>query len=146
MSLQLYMYYMTAGIVLSMPFNEFYHFSILQLFTRSHQLFCTLEISNSNRSATQNKLFCQTTHVRFLTVVLPSINLVGLYSAAQKICKLLGISVAEFTKALLKPRIKTGRDFTVRSQNMEQVNNNKCVHWPGCYSLPAGGVLQPGIV
>ncbi|XP_065898509.1 myosin-9-like [Dysidea avara] len=42
-------------------------------------------------------------------------------TSAQKICKLLGISVTEFTKALLKPRIKTGRDYTVRSQNKEQV-------------------------
>ena len=40
---------------------------------------------------------------------------------AQKISKLLGMPVTEFTKALLKPKIKTGREFTVRSQNMAQV-------------------------
>ncbi len=42
-------------------------------------------------------------------------------TVAQKICKLLGMSVTDFTKALLKPRIKTGREFTVRSQTKPQV-------------------------
>lgn len=42
-------------------------------------------------------------------------------TGAQKICKLLGISVTDFTKALLKPKIKTGREFTTRSQNKSQV-------------------------
>ena len=42
-------------------------------------------------------------------------------TVAQKICKLMGISVTDFTKALLKPKIKTGREFTVRSQNKAQV-------------------------
>ena len=57
----------------------------------------------------------------FYSLLCKVLVLLHCISAAQKICKLLGISVAEFTKALLKPRIKTGRDFTVRSQNMEQV-------------------------
>ena len=43
---------------------------------------------------------------------------------AQKISKLLGMPVTEFTKALLKPKIKTGREFTVRSQNMAQVGGS----------------------
>ena len=43
-------------------------------------------------------------------------------TVAQKLGKLLGISVTEFTKALLKPKIKTGREFTQRSQNKAQVN------------------------
>ena len=42
-------------------------------------------------------------------------------TVAQKISKLTGISVNDFTKALLKPKIKTGREFTVRSQNKAQV-------------------------
>ena len=42
-------------------------------------------------------------------------------TVAQKIGKLLSISVTDFTKALLKPKIKTGREFTVRSQNKAQV-------------------------
>ena len=43
-------------------------------------------------------------------------------TVAQKIAKLLGIPITDFTKALLKPRIKTGREFTVRSQNKTQVS------------------------
>ena len=42
-------------------------------------------------------------------------------TVAQKICKLTGMNVSDFTKALLKPKIKTGREFTVRSQNKAQV-------------------------
>lgn len=42
-------------------------------------------------------------------------------TGAQKISKLLGISVTDFTKALLKPKIKTGREFTTKSQNKSQV-------------------------
>ena len=42
-------------------------------------------------------------------------------TVAQKIAKLLSLSVTDFTKALLKPKIKTGREFTVRSQNKAQV-------------------------
>ena len=45
-------------------------------------------------------------------------------TSAQKICKLTGMSVSDFTKALLKPKIKTGREFTVRSQNKTQVSCN----------------------
>ena len=52
---------------------------------------------------------------------------------AQKVCRLLGLNASDFEKALLKPRIKTGRDYTVKSQNKEQVcvyvqavNNNEC--------------------
>ena len=43
-------------------------------------------------------------------------------SVAQKIAKLLGLNPSDFEKALLRPRIKTGRDYTVRSQNKEQVS------------------------
>ena len=46
-------------------------------------------------------------------------------TVAQKIGKLLGISVTDFTKALLKPKIKTGREFTVRSQNKAQVRQDQ---------------------
>ncbi len=49
-------------------------------------------------------------------------------TVAQKICKLLGLSVTDYTKAMLKPKIKTGREFTVRSQNKTQVEFS-------CYAL-----------
>ncbi len=47
-------------------------------------------------------------------------------TVAQKICKLLGMSVTDFTKAMLKPRIKTGREFTVKAQSKTQVRG-RCV-------------------
>lgn len=42
-------------------------------------------------------------------------------TVAQKIAKLFSLSVTDFTKALLKPKIKTGREFTVKSQTKAQV-------------------------
>ena len=43
----------------------------------------------------------------------------------QKICRLVGLNASDFEKALLRPRIKTGRDYTARSQTKEQV----CLLW-----------------
>ena len=40
---------------------------------------------------------------------------------AQKICTLLGISVTDFTKSLLTPRVKVGREYTQKSQTKAQV-------------------------
>jgi len=40
---------------------------------------------------------------------------------AQKICHLLGIAVTEFTKCLLKPKVKVGREFVQKSQTKAQV-------------------------
>lgn len=39
----------------------------------------------------------------------------------QKVCHLMGIPIAEFTKGLLKPRIKAGRDYVTQARNIEQV-------------------------
>ena len=52
-------------------------------------------------------------------------------TVAQRIGKLLGVSVTDFTKALLKPKIKTGREFTVRSQNKSQVST--CILLLNCW-------------
>jgi len=40
---------------------------------------------------------------------------------AQKICHLLGMPVTDFTKSLLKPRVKVGREFTQKAQTKAQV-------------------------
>ena len=40
---------------------------------------------------------------------------------AQKICHLLGIQVTDFTKGLLKPKVKVGREFTQKAQTKAQV-------------------------
>ncbi|MED6286786.1 Myosin-9 [Characodon lateralis] len=41
-------------------------------------------------------------------------------TAAQKVCHLLGINVTDFTRAILSPRIKVGRDFVQKAQTQEQ--------------------------
>lgn len=43
------------------------------------------------------------------------------FSAAQKLCHLLGMNVMEFTRAILSPRIKVGRDYVQKAQTKEQV-------------------------
>uniref|UniRef100_A0A8C4R2B5 Myosin, heavy chain 11a, smooth muscle n=1 Tax=Eptatretus burgeri TaxID=7764 RepID=A0A8C4R2B5_EPTBU len=43
-------------------------------------------------------------------------------TAAQKVCHLLGIPVTEFTRAILTPRIKVGRDVVQRAQTKEQAD------------------------
>ncbi|XP_033630199.1 myosin-10-like isoform X2 [Asterias rubens] len=42
-------------------------------------------------------------------------------TVAQKLCRLLGLNVTDMTKALLKPRLKVGRDFVHKAQTVEQV-------------------------
>ncbi len=42
-------------------------------------------------------------------------------TAAQKICHLLGISVLEFSRAILTPRIKVGREYVQKAQTKQQV-------------------------
>uniref|UniRef100_A0A3Q3NH80 Myosin, heavy chain 10, non-muscle n=1 Tax=Labrus bergylta TaxID=56723 RepID=A0A3Q3NH80_9LABR len=43
-------------------------------------------------------------------------------TAAQKLCHLLGINVTEFTRAILSPRIKVGRDYVQKAQTKEQAD------------------------
>lgn len=45
---------------------------------------------------------------------------ISLSSAAQKVCHLMGINVTDFTRAILTPRIKVGRDFVQKAQTQEQ--------------------------
>ncbi|RXM91917.1 Myosin-10, partial [Acipenser ruthenus] len=42
--------------------------------------------------------------------------------AAQKLCHLLGLNVMEFTRAILSPRIKVGRDYVQKAQTKEQAD------------------------
>lgn len=41
--------------------------------------------------------------------------------AAQKVCHLQGINVTDFTRAMLTPRIKVGREMVQKAQTKEQV-------------------------
>ncbi|XP_066568933.1 myosin-10 [Amia ocellicauda] len=43
-------------------------------------------------------------------------------TAAQKLCHLLGISVVDFSRAILMPRIKVGREFVQKAQTKEQAD------------------------
>ncbi|XP_036395373.1 myosin-10 isoform X2 [Megalops cyprinoides] len=43
-------------------------------------------------------------------------------TAAQKLCHLLGISVVEFSRAILTPRIKVGREYVQKAQTKEQAD------------------------
>ncbi|XP_069038754.1 myosin-10 isoform X2 [Lepisosteus oculatus] len=43
-------------------------------------------------------------------------------TAAQKLCHLLGISVLEFSRAILTPRIRVGREFVQKAQTKEQAD------------------------
>lgn len=51
----------------------------------------------------------------------------------QKICHLLGLPVIELQKAFLRPRIKTGREMTTKSQNQEQVEFSVEAIAKACY-------------
>jgi myosin heavy chain 9/10/11/14 len=42
-------------------------------------------------------------------------------SVAERVCHVLGIPVAEFTRCLLKPKVKAGRDWVTQAKNVEQV-------------------------
>lgn len=56
-------------------------------------------------------------------------------TAAQKLCHLLGISVLEFSRAILTPRIKVGREYVQKAQTKQQV----CVF---CRDVCSCGVLK----
>lgn len=47
------------------------------------------------------------------------------FSAAQKVCHLQGISVTDFTRAILTPRIKVGREVVQKAQTKQQVTRPK---------------------
>uniref|UniRef100_A0AC35UHW0 Myosin motor domain-containing protein n=1 Tax=Rhabditophanes sp. KR3021 TaxID=114890 RepID=A0AC35UHW0_9BILA len=54
-------------------------------------------------------------------------------SVAQKVCHLLGIPVQEFTKSLLRPRIKVGREFVQKAQSKEQAEFSVEAISKACY-------------
>ncbi|XP_023186552.1 myosin-10-like isoform X4 [Xiphophorus maculatus] len=43
-------------------------------------------------------------------------------TAAQKLCHLLGINIMEFTRAILTPKIKVGREYVQKAQTKEQAD------------------------
>lgn len=56
--------------------------------------------------------FCRDAVIETLTCV---------STAAQKVCHLQGINVTDFTRAILTPRIKVGREVVQKAQTKQQV-------------------------
>uniref|UniRef100_A0A0N5CAX5 Myosin heavy chain n=1 Tax=Strongyloides papillosus TaxID=174720 RepID=A0A0N5CAX5_STREA len=54
-------------------------------------------------------------------------------SVAQKVCHLLGIPLQDFSRALLKPKIKVGREFVHKAQNKEQAEFSVEAISKACY-------------
>uniref|UniRef100_A0A915K0E6 Myosin heavy chain n=1 Tax=Romanomermis culicivorax TaxID=13658 RepID=A0A915K0E6_ROMCU len=54
-------------------------------------------------------------------------------TVAQKVCRLIGLPVTELSKALLRPRIKVGRDFVHKAQNKEQAEFSVEAISKACY-------------
>lgn len=42
-------------------------------------------------------------------------------ASVEKLCHVIGVPFAEFTRSLLKPKIKAGRDWVTQARNVEQV-------------------------
>lgn len=45
-------------------------------------------------------------------------------SSAERVCHVLGIPIADFTKALLRPMIKAGKDWVSQARNATQVSES----------------------
>ncbi|KFD61976.1 hypothetical protein M514_05674 [Trichuris suis] len=54
-------------------------------------------------------------------------------TVVQKICHLLGLAVTELAKALLRPRIKVGRDYVHKAQSKEQAEFSVEAISKACY-------------
>lgn len=52
---------------------------------------------------------------------------------AQKVSHLLGLNVTEMTKAILKPRLKVGRDYVTKAQTKEQAESAVEAIAKACY-------------
>lgn len=72
-------------------------------------------------------------------------------TAAQKLCHLLGINVLEFTRAILTPRIKVGREYVQKAQTKEQVGfacmdvcSCPCGEYLTAYPSSLGGFCRGG--
>lgn len=62
------------------------------------------------------------THVASCYGGFKHLHLLLQFPVAQKLCHLLGMNVMEFTRAILTPRIKVGRDYVQKAQTKEQVS------------------------
>ncbi|OMJ19992.1 Myosin type-2 heavy chain 1 [Smittium culicis] len=61
---------------------------------------------------------------------------------AEKFCHVMGIPLAEFKKALLRPIIKAGRDWVTQSRNVDQVSYSVEALARGLYERMFGSIVQ----
>lgn len=98
---------------------------------------CSLEIFSSNKRRIQIRLCYPTTLVLLLlccrSVRWKYICLVHGDIVMQKISHMLGTNVTELTKAILKPKIKVGRDFVTKAQTKEQAEFSTEAIAKACY-------------
>ena len=62
-------------------------------------------------------------HQNPLTLFLPPLPCLPAPPAAQKLCHLQGINVTDFSRAVLTPRIKVGREVVQKAQTKQQVSS-----------------------
>ena len=68
------------------------------------------------------QFFCSTVLCFFLGAFFYNDMLFFFFLVAQKICHLLGIPVVDFTKCLIRPKVKVGREYVHKSQTKDQVS------------------------
>lgn len=61
---------------------------------------------------------------------------------AEKVCRLLGISVDSFTRGLLHPRVKAGREWVEKVQTPEQVRSSLDALSKGIYERAFGDLVS----
>lgn len=63
-------------------------------------------------------------------------------SALEKVCHLLGLPVAEFSKALLRPRVKAGREWVTQARSKKQVEDEMGALCKALYEKSFGALVD----
>jgi myosin protein heavy chain len=63
-------------------------------------------------------------------------------SALEKVCHLLGLPIAEFTKALLRPRVKAGREWVTQARTKKQVDDEMGALCKAIYEKSFGALVD----
>lgn len=63
-------------------------------------------------------------------------------SAVEKVCHLLGLPVSEFTKALLRPRVRAGREWVTQARTKKQVEDEMGSLCKAIYEKSFGALVE----
>lgn len=63
-------------------------------------------------------------------------------SAIEKVCHLLGLPVAEFAKALLRPRVRAGREWVTQARTKKQVEDEMGALCKSIYEKSFGALVE----